>query len=355
MHDDREHVAVKMSERKQHGPYTVVVTDCDLGACDVEAAELRGVAEVQVAGCTTEEQVIEAAGNADGLLVQYAPLTERVIASLPACQVISRYGVGIDSVDVAAATRHGVRVCNVPNYCQHEVSDHACAMILALARKLAPLERLVRKGSWDVRLARPIPRLEERRLGLLGFGKIARLVARKMRGFEMPISAYDPYVAEEAFRAEGVTKLGFDSLLEQSDIISLHLPLTPQSMHILSAGELARIKMDALLVNTSRGQLIDENALVAALRDGRLGGVALDVVEHEPLRPDSPLLGFENVIITPHAAYYSEASIEELKRQTARAVARVLLREPWREGDGYAVVNEKDIRDCEEIRQRLET
>lgn len=343
IHDNRRGVVVRMSERKQHGPYTVLITDCDLGPCDIESSELRGVADLQVAHCTTEKQVIEAARNADGLLVQYAPLTEKVIASLPACQVIARYGVGIDTIDLAAATRHGVRVCNVPDYCQQEVSDHACAMILALARKLGPLERLVRQGSWDVRLARPILRLEERHLGLLGFGKIARLVARKMRGFQMPIVACDPFVAEETFRAEGVAALEFDDLLAQSDIISLHLPLTPQSVHCLSTEKFNRVKRGALLVNTSRGQLVDENALVEALRTGTLGGVALDVVEHEPLRPDSPLLTFENVIVTPHAAYYSEASIQELKRQTARAVARVLLGEPKRDGDGYAILNEKDI------------
>jgi D-3-phosphoglycerate dehydrogenase len=172
-----------------------VITDCDFGSFEIERSELNDFATLSVAQCTNEGQVTEAASDADALIVQYAPITDKVIRSLRSCKVISRYGVGIDMIDLAAASRRGIYVCNVPDYCQEEVSDHACALILALARKLKPLYRSVEQGEWDVRIARPIARLAGEHLGLLGFGKVARLVARKMRGFGMAISTFDPYVA----------------------------------------------------------------------------------------------------------------------------------------------------------------
>jgi D-3-phosphoglycerate dehydrogenase len=331
-----------MSEREQ-GPFRVTITDTDLGSVEIEEIELQGLGTVALAQCRTEEQVIAASRGADALLVQYAPITAKVIDSLSSCKVISRYGVGIDMIDLAAASRRGIIVCNVPDYCQEEVSDHACALILALARKLKPLDRSVHRGEWNVRVARPMNRLAGLHLGLLGFGKIARMIAHKLSGFDLKISAFDPYLAPEAFRAAGVASVGFSQILEQSDILSLHLPLTTESTHILGAKELKSLKRGAFIVNTSRGPLIDENALADALREGRVGGAALDVTEQEPLQAGCPLLPFENVIITPHAAFYSETSIEELRRQTARAVAHVLRGEPKGAGDTYAVVNQKEI------------
>ena len=320
-----------------------VITDCDFGSFEIERSELHDFATLSVAQCTNEGQVIEAASDADALIVQYAPITEKVIRSLRSCKVISRYGVGIDMINLAAASRRGIYVCNVPDYCQEEVSDHACALILALARKLKPLYRSVQQGEWDVRIARPIARLAGEHLGLLGFGKVARLVARKMRGFGMAISTFDPYVARGAFENESVTAVDFQQILEQSNILSLHLPLTPETRHILGAKELQKLKKGAFLINTSRGQLIDENALLEALEGGWLGGAALDVTEHEPISVKHPFLGFENVIITPHAAFYSETSIEELRRQTIRAAVKVLKGESKGAGDTYCVVNQEEI------------
>jgi D-3-phosphoglycerate dehydrogenase len=323
--------------------FRAIVTDCDLGPFEIEQEELDGLAELEIAQCRTEAQVIEAARGADALLVQYAPITRAVIDSLPSCKVIARYGVGIDMIDLEAASHRGIPVCNVPDYCREEVSDHTCALILALVRKLQTLHRAVQNGRWDVRVGKPIHRLAGRVLGLLGYGGIARLVARKMHGFGMVCIAYDPYVPAEVFAWEGTTPVPLTQLLNRSDVLSVHVALTPQTAHLLGPWELGALKNGAILVNTSRGQVIDEAALFEALRDGRLGGAGLDVLEQEPIGADHPLLSLENVIITPHAAFYSEGSIEELKRQTARAVVRILKGESGSNGDSFGVVNRAEI------------
>ncbi len=319
--------------------YRVVVTDCDLGPVDIEREELHGIASVDVARCQTEEQVIEAAREADAIMVQYAPISRPVIGTLEKCKVISRYGVGVDMIDLEAASERGIYVVNVPDYCSEEVSDHTCALILTLARKIDLLYRSVRTGGWDVRIGRPIYPLAGRVLGLLGFGKIARRVAQKMRGFGVHLIAHDPYVSAQVFRREEVQPVGFQELLAHSDILSLHLPLIQETEHILGIGELRTLKPQALIVNTSRGRLIDETALYQVLKDGRVAGVGLDVLESEPIGPGHPLLELENVIITPHAAFYSERSIEQLKRQTARGVACILKDEASTAGDSFTVVN----------------
>lgn len=323
---------------KGGGPFRATIVDCDLVPFSIEEQELAGVAELAIWQCRTEEQVIEAAREADALLVQYAPITERVLASLLRCRVVARYGVGIDMIDLAAARRHGITVCNVPHYCGEEVSDHACALMLALARKLEPLHRAVQQGRWDVRVGRPMHRLTGQVLGLLGFGSVARLVARKMRGFGMTIIACDPFVSRDLIAKEAVAAVSQEELFARSDILSIHAALASATLHLLGAKELRSLKQGAILVNTSRGGLIDENALLTLVSDGWLGGVGLDVLESEPPDPDHPLLRLENVIVTPHAAYYSETSVEELKRQTARAAARVLKGQAPGEGDSFAIV-----------------
>lgn len=324
--------------------WRVVVTDCDLGSLEIEREELAGVASVELSQCKTEDEVIAAAKEADGLLVQYAPITRRVIDSLPRCRVISRYGVGIEMIDLKAATRRGIAVCNVPGYCQEEVSDHACALMLALVRKLGVLERSVRRGNWDVTVARPVRRLSGQVLGLVGFGRIARLVARKMAGFGLTIIACDPQVAAEQVRKAGVQPVSLPELFARADILSLHLPLTPETAHMFGAKELRSLKRGAFLVNTSRGQLVDEQALYQALQEGWLGGAALDVLELEPIAANHSLLRLENVIVTPHAAFYSEFALQELKRQTARAAARILKNDSKADGDGFWVLNPEAIR-----------
>jgi D-3-phosphoglycerate dehydrogenase len=328
---------------QRRSPFRVIITDCDIAPFAVEEEELAGVADVQVAQCRTESQVVAAARQADALLVQYAPITAAVLDRLPQCRIISRYGVGTDMIDVAAASQRGIYVCNVPGYCREEVSDHACALVLALVRKLEPLHQAVRRGLWDASLARPVRQMRDQVLGLLGFGRIARRVAGKMRGFCPIIVAHDPHVRREVFEEGGVTPVEMGELLARSDILSLHVPLTPETFHILGEPELHLLKRGAFLVNTSRGSLIDEEALVKAVAEGWLGGVGLDVLEREPIDAHHPLLSFENVIISPHAAYYSEQSVAELKRQTARAVARLLRGEPPAEGDSFCIINQKEV------------
>lgn len=309
-------------------PYRVVIADCDFPSFDLERAELHGLAELQVFQCRTEAEVIAAAREADGILVQYAPLSREVIESLRRCRVIARYGIGVDMIDLPAADRRGIWVVNVPDYCVEEVSDHAVALMLALVRRLPRLDAAVRRGQWDVSLAGPVSRLADCTVGLVGLGKIARRVAEKMKGFGCRLLGYDPYADPRAGGGPGVELVGLDELVRLSDLLSLHAPLSVETRHLVGESLLRRMKPTAFLINTSRGGLIDETALVAALEKGWIAGAALDVAESEPRGPQDPLLKAENVLLTPHAAFYSAQSRQELQRRTARAAAQVLRGEP---------------------------
>ncbi|MBD3304901.1 C-terminal binding protein [candidate division KSB3 bacterium] len=307
-----------------HVPLRVVITDCDFGAFACERQELEGIAELAVYQCQTEDDVIAVAQEADGLLVQYAPITRRVMQSLKKCQAIGRYGIGVDTIDVPAATDYGIAVVNVPDYCFEEVSDHALALLLACVRKLRFLDSTVRAGQWDVQRAAPIYRLRECTVGLIGFGNIAQRVTQKLAGFGCPLLAYDPYAPSELFRQYGVTSANFDQILRQADILSIHVPLTTETHHLFDEHAFRRMKPEAFLINTSRGAIIDEQALYTALQEHWIAGAALDVVEEERLSPDSELLTLDNLLITPHAAFYSVTALQELQKWTARGVAQVL-------------------------------
>jgi D-3-phosphoglycerate dehydrogenase len=223
-----------------------------------------------------------------------------------------------------AAKALGIAVNYVPDYCLREVSDHAMALLLALARKVALANKLVQSGRWEVPPLVPLRRLEGQVLGLVGFGNIPRMLAPKAKAFGLNVLAHDPYVAKETLRAAGVEGVSFDDLLARSDFISVHAPLLPATRGLMNAAAFAKMKKGAHLINTARGPLVDEAALVAALDSGHLGGAALDVVETEPLPKDSPLLGRDNVILTPHTAFYSVEALEELQSKCASDVARVL-------------------------------
>ena len=310
--------------------FKVVITDYDFGSTDLEQEELAELADLCAFQCRTEEEVIAAARDADALLVQYAPITARVLDSLPRCRVISRYGIGVDMIDLQAAAGRGIQVVNVPDYCIEEVSDHAVALILACVRKLPRLDAAVHRGRWDVLAVAPVSRLRDCTVGLVGLGNIARRVAEKLKGFGCPLVGHDPYVRPEAAADLGVGLLGLPELLERADVVSLHAPLTPQTRHMIGEAELRRMKNTALLINTSRGPLIDEPALCRALEQGWIAGAGLDVLEHEPVSPDNLLLRLDNALLTPHAAFYSARALEDLQRLTARAVAQVLRGEPPR-------------------------
>ncbi len=305
--------------------YRVVVTDQGYQSYDNEKRVLAEVgARVELAEARTEDDVIKAARTADGILNRAAPMTAKVIEKLEKCKVIARYGVGVDNVDVSAATARGIVVANVTGYCDDEVSTQAIALMLSLARKLVSHDKAVREGAWDIGSADPIHRTKGQTLGLVGFGRIARMVARKMAGFGMTMLAYDPFVTQEQAEPLGVKMVDLEALLKESDFVSVHAPMTPSTKHTINAKTLDLMKPTAYLVNTSRGGLIDQAALAKALEDKRIAGAGLDVYEREPLEPDSPLKALDNIVLTDHAGWYSEESIVELQTRAAMAVAAVL-------------------------------
>jgi D-3-phosphoglycerate dehydrogenase len=309
---------------------TVVILDCNFPSNAIEAGIVsRAGGRLVLAGLdgpnATEEDVVAAGRDADALIVQYAPLPEATIARLPRCRVIARYGIGVDNIDVDAASARGIWVANVPGFCATELAEHTLAMILSFARRLGRLDHSVRRGQWDtISVMGPSRRLSELTLGLVGFGRVGREVARRARAFGMRVLATAPRTTAATMSDHGVEKVELDDLLRQSDFVSLHLPLAPETRHLIDARRLSLMKPAAYLINTARGAIVDEAALIAALRAGQIAGAGLDVLEREPPAPDSPLLGLENVILTPHAAYYSDDSLARLQSSVAEEVVRVL-------------------------------
>ena len=268
--------------------------------------------------------MLAVARDADAVLVTYARLTGDLLRQLRKCKAIGRFGLGVDNIDVAAARELGITVTYVPDYCMHEVSDHAMALILALCRKVAQSNALVQARRWEMGPLVPIHRLAGRVLGLVGFGNIPRTLAPKAKAFGLRVVAHDPYVSPQALVTAQVEGISLDRLLEISDIVSIHAPLTPATRGLINGEVLQKMKKSALLINTARGPLIDEAALVTALDSGHLGGAALDVVAVEPLPKDSRLVGRDNVLLTPHTAFYSVEALNELQTKCASDVARVL-------------------------------
>ncbi len=303
--------------------YKVVITDCDHGSIEEEKKELGRIdAELILAQVKEEEDLIRTCKDADGLINQYALLTRRVLERLPNCKVVSRYGVGVDSVDLKAATESGIIVANVPDYCMDEVSNQTIAMILTLIRKTAFFDQKVKSNQWDFHLGIPIYRIHGKTLGLLGCGKIGLEVAKKISSFGVKVIAFDPYLQKAG---EGVELTDFDTVLKQSDFISIHCPLNESTRHLIGEQALKKMEKKPILINTSRGPIVDENALIQALAEGRVSGAGLDVLEKEPPDPQNPLLKMDNVILSPHVSFYSVESISELKRRTAENVSSVLL------------------------------
>jgi len=302
--------------------YQVIITDCDHGSIREEKEEFDRIGiELILAQVREEEDLIRMCRDADGLINQYAFLTRKVLEKLPKCKVIARYGVGVDSIDLKAATDLGIIVANVPDYCIDEVSDHAIAMILSLARKTPLYNQRAKSGEWDFRLGIPIHRIRGKTLGLIGCGKIGLEVARKIAIFGVRVISFDPYVEKAP---DGIELKDFDTVLKKSDFISIHCPLNESTHHLIGEKELKKMEKKPLLINTSRGPIIDEKALIRALEEGLISGAGLDVLEKEPPDSGNPMLGMENVILSPHVGFYSEESISELKRRTAKNVSDVL-------------------------------
>lgn len=304
----------------------VVVTDHVFPGLDQERAILADAGhELRYEGdARTPEAVIAATSGADAVLNCYAPIPAEVIESLGGCRIIARYGIGLDTIDIPAATARGILVTNVPDYCVDEVSDHALALILALSRGVVRLDRSVRQGTWNPMVARPLHRLRGRTLGLVGFGRIARRLAEKAAAIGFELVATDPYVPADVIEAAGVRPVELEELLESADVVSLHAPMTEENRHLIAAPELERMRRGSMLINTSRGPLVDLVAVREALAAGHLGGAALDVLESEPPEPSDPLFERDDVVVTPHAAFYSEEAVEEQQRKAAEQVVAAL-------------------------------
>ena len=308
-----------------HRRFSVALTDPRWSNLQCEEEHLGDIADLQRFYCQSEEELILNCSNADALLVTYAPVTRRVIGSLKKCKVISVYAIGLDMVDVQAATEAEIAVTNVPEYCIEEVCDHAMALLLAAARNIVLYHQSVVKDSqWNCRVAPPMHRLRGRILGLIGFGKIPRAVAVRAKPFGLRMMAFDPYVSATDFEKAGVVKAELDDLLRQSDFVSIHAPLTPETKGLINLDRFRMMKSNAVIISTSRGPIIDERALVKALDEGWIAGAALDVLEIEPPAKENPLMHRTNVIITPHAGFFSEEAVEELRSTAARNVRRIL-------------------------------
>jgi len=305
--------------------FLIAITDSPFPSLDPAKAALQRVdPEFRTAKSASAADVLAVARDADAVLVTYARLTGDLLRQLRKCKAIGRFGLGVDNIDVAAARELGITVTYVPDYCMHEVSDHAMALILALCRKVAQSNALVQARRWEMGPLVPIHRLAGRVLGLVGFGNIPRTLAPKAKAFGLRVVAHDPYVSPQALVTAQVEGISLDRLLEISDIVSIHAPLTPATRGLINGEVLQKMKKGALLINTARGPLIDEAALVTALDSGHLGGAALDVVAVEPLPKDSRLVGRDNVLLTPHTAFYSVEALNELQTKCASDVARVL-------------------------------
>jgi D-3-phosphoglycerate dehydrogenase len=302
----------------------VVLTDYVWECLDVEKKTLAGLANLVALQTKTPVEFLPEAEDCDALLNTYAgPITADVIARMPKCRIIARYGIGVDTIDVDAATQAGVIVTNNPTYCIDEVAEHTMALVLACARKIAFYDRLVRAGRWEVPPGKPIFRVAGSTLGLVGFGNIARRVATSAAALRMRVLFFDPFVKAAQSDVPG-DKVGFEDLLQQSDFISLHAPLTSQTRKMIAANAFSQMKKTAFLINCSRGPLVDTDALISALDSTKIAGCALDTIDPEPLPDPHPLRGRENVIITPHAAWYSEQAMAGLQAGAPGEVRRVL-------------------------------
>jgi D-3-phosphoglycerate dehydrogenase len=307
------------------GSLKVVVSDYGFEDLEPETEALRGVARVQgLRQYPGTEAFLNVARDADGVISQMSPLDAAAMDGLKKCRVIVRYGVGVDNLDVAAATRNGIAVCNVPDYCTDDVADHTLTLMLGLIRKLPRSIEYLRAGNWNHNPLRPIRRLSSLTLGIYGFGRIARAVAERARGFGFTLIAHDPFVPAPVFEAAGVESVTADELLTRSDVLALHMPLTDDTRGLLRRDTLAQMKQGALIVNTARGGLIHTNDLIAALDGGHIGGAALDVLDQEPIPADHPLWSRENVFMTGHLAWYSEEALRQLQRSVGEECARAL-------------------------------
>ena len=299
-------------------PYAAMVDEAEKLA--KVNAELVGVA------CATEDEVIEAAKDADIIIMGGTPITHRVMEALPKCKAIIVGGVGFDEVDVNAATDNNILVVNTPDFCLEEVSNHAIALLLVCAKKLAFLNDGTKQGRWAEceQAIKPMGSIHGQTLGLISCGSIGRMTARKAQCFGLRILGYDPYVDKSLAKEYGITLVSLPELLKKSDFVSVHTLLNKETRHLIGEKEFRQMKPTAYFINTARGKIVDEPALIKALQEKWIAGAGLDVFEKEPVDSDNPLLKMDNVVVTPHSAGYSDAAFERLPTIAGQEVARVL-------------------------------
>ncbi len=306
----------------------VIITDCDHDSIAIEQKVLADAGmELKLCQAVTEDEVIEQCQGAEIFIVQYAKISDRVMEHCPDLKYIVRYGVGVDSVDVEAATRRGIQVGNVPDYGMNEVADHAISLSLALLRKIVLMNDHTKQKTWDYTASIPIHRFSEMTAGVVGLGRIGRNYAQKMHALGFRVIGYDPYFQPSAETDAYVRPVAMDELIAESDVISIHCPLNGND-NLFSAETFRKMKDTAVLINVARGGIINEEDLEAALENGEIGGAGLDCMIGEPVMPDAPLFRHENVLVTPHMAWYSEEAASELKRKVAEEAVRFANGEP---------------------------
>jgi len=308
--------------------YKVSIVNLGYESYDIEREMLEPIgAEVYLVAedPVTEENVILEAKDADAILVRGAPITAKVIQALQRCKIIARYGVGVDNVDLGVAKERKIYVSNVPDYGTEEVSDHAVGLLLACIRGLLVRDRSLRQGIWEADINDSIYRTTGKNLGIIGYGRIGRVFHRKWKGF-LPerVLVYDPYVSEDIIREKGAEKTDLEIVLSESDYISIHAALTHETRHMVNESALNKMKNTAILINTARGPIVEQKALIKALQEEWILAAGLDVYEGEPIARDNPLIEMPNVVLTGHVAWYSKDSIRTLQSRAAEEVLRVL-------------------------------
>jgi D-3-phosphoglycerate dehydrogenase len=301
----------------------VAVTDYVFPNLDPEREILSEIGAELVAGQSkTREDVVELVRGAHAVLnTYYGPIDGAIMDLMPDCRIIVRYGIGVDTIDISAAAARGIMVANVPDYCIDEVSDHAIAMLLSLLRKLPQADGNCRKGEWAIAPLKPLHRISDLTVGIVGMGRIGRAILSKVSGFGSKIVFFDPYVNQDVTPARRVE---LAELLEISDAIILQAPATPETHHMLNDKLFESMKRSPVIINCARGELIDTNALIKALETGKVSGAGLDIVEGGNILADHPLFGFDNVIITPHSAWLSDGALKSLQQLAAMEVVRAL-------------------------------
>lgn len=322
------------------GKYKVVFTDSIFKDSDIELSRFGAAGyDFHIAKDHDEATLIEECRDADAVMITFAEMTANIINAMEKCKVIVRCGMGFNNIDIPAATKKGIMVANVQKYCLEEVSDHAIALMLTLVRKTAYMSKLLQKGIWDPVKAHPIPRLEELTFGLYGLGGISSRVAAKAKAFGMEVVAYDPFLPEEYFEKMGVRRIEEEeNLFRCADVLSVHLPLNASTEKIISYDKMKLMKPTSIFINTARGGLVDEAGLIRALQEGTIGGAGLDVLADEFPDMSNPLFQMDNVVVTPHIAYYSEGSDVDLRNYACNQVIQAL-----EQGEPEFILNKKEL------------